>query len=393
MREITFIDFFAGIGGFRSGLEQTGMKCLGYCEFDRFARASYEAMYDTEGEWTATDVTEVKGEELPNADIWVFGFPCQDISVAGKQKGLTGGNRSKLFFEVMRLLDEKEENKPEWIIAENVRNLLSIDSGWGFYHVLSEMEQRGYSIEWKVYNSKNYGVPQNRERVFIVGHLGTNGGRSLLPIAREGAATIKQEGNIRNTTSFGGNPQTGRVYSPEGISPTLNTCQGGGHEPKIVERSFVNLNMDPKVTDVTRCITARYTAGVTNHKGVNSGVIEAVPIKNATKQGYIMAEVGDGVRLSYPTTNRQRGRVQKQMAQTITTQNDVGVLMNYSPIRIRKLTPRECWRLQGFSDEQFDKAQAVNSNNQLYKQAGNAVTVNVAKAIGDHLMSYMKGDI
>lgn len=393
MREITFIDFFAGIGGFRSGLEQTGMKCVGYCEFDRFARASYEVMYDTEGEWTAKDVRDVKGSDLPNADIWTFGFPCQDISIAGLTKGLTGGTRSKLFFEIMRLIDERKENKPEWLLVENVKNLLSIDKGWGFYQVLTEMAERGYSIEWKVYNSKDYGVPQNRERVFLVGHFGGECERPLLPVTRKGAATIKQEGNIRNTTSFGGNPQTGRVYSPEGISPTLNTCQGGGHEPKIVERSFVNLNMDPKVTDVTRCITARYTAGVTNHKGVNSGVIEAVPIKNATKQGYIMAEVGDGVRLSYPTTNRQRGRVQKQMAQTITTQNDVGVLMNYSPIRIRKLTPRECWRLQGFSDEQFDKAQAVNSNNQLYKQAGNAVTVNVAKAIGDHLMSYMKGDI
>lgn len=286
-----FIDFFSGIGGFHSGLERAGMECVGWCEFDKFAQASYRAVYDTTDLWFGNDVTKVKGWELPKADLWTFGFPCQDVSIAGKQKGLKEGTRSGLFYEIMRLLDECKENKPKWLVCENVKNLLSIDGGTGFLNVIGEMAERGYSIKWKVYNSKDYGVPQNRERVYIVGYIGERGARGLLPIARENSLSIQQIGNLTNTNSFGGNPQSGRVYSINGIAPTINTCGGGNLEPKIM-----------------------------------------------------------------------LGK------------------------RVRKITPREFWRLQGFTDEQFDKAAAVNSNSQLYKQAGNAVTVNVVEEIGKHIM-------
>lgn len=124
-----FIDFFSGIGGFHTGLENAGMKCIGWCEFDRFAQASYRAMYDTDNLWFGDDVTKVKGKDLPKADLWTFGFPCQDISIAGNQKGIKKGTRSGLFYEIMRLLDECEENKPKWLMCENVKNLLSIDGG------------------------------------------------------------------------------------------------------------------------------------------------------------------------------------------------------------------------------------------------------------------------
>lgn len=124
-----FIDFFSGIGGFHSGLELAGMECVGWCEFDKFAQASYRAIYDTTNLWFGDDVTKVKGSELPRADLWTFGFPCQDVSIAGKQKGLKKGTRSGLFYEIMRLLDERKENKPKWLVCENVKNLLSIDGG------------------------------------------------------------------------------------------------------------------------------------------------------------------------------------------------------------------------------------------------------------------------
>lgn len=124
-----FIDFFSGIGGFHSGLELAGMECVGWCEFDKFAQASYRAIYDTTNLWFGDDVTKVKGSELPSADLWTFGFPCQDVSIAGKQKGLKKGTRSGLFYEIMRLLDERKENKPKWLVCENVKNLLSIDGG------------------------------------------------------------------------------------------------------------------------------------------------------------------------------------------------------------------------------------------------------------------------
>ena len=124
-----FIDFFSGIGGFHTGLEKAGMKCIGWCEFDKFAQASYRAMYDTDNLWFGDDVTKVKGKDLPKADLWTFGFPCQDISIAGNQKGIKKGTRSGLFYEIMRLLDECGENKPKWLMCENVKNLLSIDGG------------------------------------------------------------------------------------------------------------------------------------------------------------------------------------------------------------------------------------------------------------------------
>lgn len=373
-----FIDFFSGIGGFHTGLEKAGMKCIGWCEFDRFAQASYRAMYDTDNLWFGDDVTKVRGKDLPKADLWTFGFPCQDISIAGNQKGLKKGTRSGLFYEIMRLLDECKENKPKWLMCENVKNLLSIDGGGGFLNVIGEMAERGYSIEWEVYNSKNYGVPQNRERVYIVGYSGEGRSRKLLPNPRENSTTLKQ---------IVGGSQGMRVYDPEGTSCTLS-AQGGGMGAKtglytVTERGIHNLGnvtaYENKNTVWNTGISRTLTA--TDYKHVPK-----VAIKNATKQGYQMAEVGDGIDLAYPESETRRGRVQPQRSNTLTTSDNLGVLVNGEPIRIRKLTSKECWRLQGFSDEQYEKAAAVNSNSQLYKQAGNAVTVNVVEEIGRHIM-------
>ena len=412
---VTFIDFFSGIGGFHSGFEKAGMKCIGWCEFDKYAQKSYRALYDTKGLYFSEDVRKIRGWELPNVTLWSFGFPCQDISIAGKQKGINRGTRSGLFFEVMRLLDEKEDDKPEWIIAENVKNLLSIEGGWGFFKVTSEMAKRGYTVQWRVYNSKDYGVPQNRERVYIIGHLRERGGRELLPIARKSERTLKKVID---------GPQGSRVYEPE-LSCTLSS-QGGGMGARTGLYKFVDLSKgNPKITENARCLISRYNSGLSNRKGESSGVIavltpdrikkrqngrrfkepdepmftltgqdrHGVMIKNATKAGALLAMPGDGVDLSYPSMNTRRGRVQKESCNTITAQGQLGVLMeSYPMVRIRKLTPKECWRLQGFTDEQFEKAAAVNSNSQLYKQAGNAVTVNVVEEIGRHIMKLIEED-
>ena len=385
-----FIDFFSGIGGFHSGLEKAGMECVGWCEFDKFAQASYRAIYDTDNLWFGSDVTKVKGKDLPKADLWTFGFPCQDVSIAGKQKGLKEGTRSGLFYEIMRLIDECEENKPKWLVCENVKNLLSIDGGTGFLNVIGEMAERGYSIEWKVYNSKNYGVPQNRERVYIVGYYGNRSTRNLLPIPRENTTTLKQ---------IVGGSQGMRVYNQDGTSCTLS-AQGGGMGAKtglykITESGVHNLgNVSAYKNDYTVHETGvMRTLMACSYKHVPQVVLtNKVAIKNATKQGYTMAEIGDGIDLAYPDSETRRGRVQPQRSNTLTTNDNLGVLVNDEPIRIRKLTPKECWRLQGFTDEQYEKAAAINSNSQLYKQAGNAVTVNVVEEIGKHIMSIEKGD-
>ena len=289
---MNFLDLFSGIGGFRLGLERAGHIPVGWVEIDKFARQSYQAIHDTTGEWTAEDITKVTDEEWSKfngrVDIIAGGFPCQAFSIAGKRLGFLDSTKGTLFFDIARAA---KQIKPRYLFLENVKGLLNHDSGNTFRTIINTLDELGYDVEWRVLNSKDFGVPQNRERVYIIGHLREDSGREVFPFFGENRetnqASIKQVGNLNNGTSFGGNPQTGRVYDIGGIAPTLTTMQGGGLEPKIL---------------------------------VNG--------------------------------------------------------------RVRKLTPRECWRLQTFPDWAFDKAKAAGlSNSQLYKQAGNSVTVNVIKAI------------
>lgn len=368
-----FLDLFAGIGGFRLGLEQAGHECVGFCEIDKFARQSYKAIHNTEGEREYHDITTVSNEEWRTlrgtVELICGGFPCQAFSIAGKRKGFLDETRGTLFFEIARAA---EQIKPRTLFLENVRGLLSHDKGRTFRTIISTLDELGYDAEWQILNSKNFGVPQNRERVFIIGHLRGERGREVFPVRGKGEyldSKINNAGVIPYGT--GGIPQqravvksngispallatsykdpqkivvinkesgmpreTNRVYSPEGLSPTLNTMQGGGREPKI-----------------------------------------AIKIKEATKQGYAIAEQGDSINFSLPNSKTRRGRVGKKVAQTLDTSCNQATLTK--DMIIRKLTPRECWRLQGFPDWAFDKAQEVNSNSQLYKQAGNSVTVPV----------------
>ena len=318
-----FLDLFAGIGGFRLGLEMAGHECVGHVEIDKYAHKSYVAMHNPkEDEYYADDIRSVKPEDLPDFDILTGGFPCQSFSIAGKRGGFTD-TRGTLFFEIMRIASVR---KPKYLFLENVKGLFSHDGGKTFGTILSTLWECGYDAEWQVCNSKNYGVPQNRERVFIIGHLRGAGGGQVFPVRHrsevsdeeqvgtnpcipaltatdyKGASQqrrhlviptsqgIKQIGNIDQHKTERENPQTGRIYSTEGISPTLNTMQGGQREPKI-----------------------------------SNGM------------------------------------------------------------RIRKLTPKECFRLQGFPDEYFERAAEVVSNSQLYKQAGNSVTVPVIYEIAKKL--------
>ena len=294
-----FIDFFSGIGGFRIGMQQAGHKCIGHCEIDKYADISYRAMHtitDSQraelllmplkerqveirkeqylnGEWYADDITRIHPGDIPEADCWCFGFPCQDISIYGGKQGFEG-SRSSLFFTIMHKLEQIEERKrPEWLFIENVRHLLSINDGWDFARLLIELDKAGYDAEWHSINSKNSGIPHNRERIYIVGH-----NRQY----ERGCSIFK-----------------GEQY-----------------------RSF-------KKTDTqicSHCLLAKYPGNL-----------------NGTF-------IDDG-------------------------------------IGIRPLTPKECFRLQGFPDEMFERAKQFNRNSHLYKQIGNSVTVpvirNIAKGMSD----------
>lgn len=382
---LTFLDFFSGVGGFRHGLELAGMKCIGFCEKDKFARKSYEAMYDTKGEWFHDDITTIDPTRLPKADLWCAGSPCQNVSIAGKRAGLYG-ERSGLFFTFVELIkSQKEEDKPEWVLLENVKGLLSSGGGRDYLDYISILDESGYDLEWQVFNSKDYGVPQNRERIYTIGHLRRKGRRQVLPISRESSSHLKQ---------LVGGMQSYRIYDPSGIATTL-VGEGGGLGAKtglyLIDQSLT----EPKLTEEARCITARYTAGATKRTAMNSGVLEVQPIltqgikvRNGTKQGYQLAEVGDSVDLSYPSSLTRRARVGRGIAHNLSCSCQMGaVVWNGRVVKIRKLTPKECFRLQGFSDDLFEKAKAVNSDAQLYKQAGNGVTVPVVYAIGCAILS------
>ena len=382
---LTFLDFFSGVGGFRHGLELAGMKCVGFCEKDKFARKSYEAMYDTKGEWFHDDITTIDSTRIPKADLWCAGSPCQNVSMAGKRAGLYG-ERSGLFFTFVELIkSQKEEDKPEWVLLENVKGLLSSGGGRDYLDYLSILDEAGYDLEWQVFNSKDYGVPQNRERIYTIGHLRRKGRRQVLPISRESSSHLKQ---------LVGGMQSYRVYDPSGIATTL-VGEGGGLGAKtglyLIDQSLT----EPKLTVEARCLTARYTAGATKRTAMNSGVLEVQPIltqgikvRNGTKQGYQLAEVGDSVDLSYPSSLTRRARVGRGIAHNLSCSCQMGaVVWKGRVVKIRRLTPKECFRLQGFSDDLFEKAKAVNSDAQLYKQAGNGVTVPVVYAIGCAILS------
>lgn len=316
---------------------------------------------------------------------------CQDISVAGKQAGFQG-NRSSLFFRVMYLVRQlEEENKPTYLFIENVKNLLSVNGGWDFARLLIEMERGGYDAEWQVLNSKDFGVPQNRERCFIVGHLRGRGSAEVFPIeGTDGKNSVSL--NLFGCLN-GRNSQRERVYDSGGLSPTISTVPGGNTEPKIAipvltpDRAEKRQNGRRFKDDGEPMFTL---TGQDRH-----GV--AIKVKEATKQGYAECRVGvDTVNLSVPGSKTRRGRVGKEIANTLDTSCNQGIFVQVSEelvvyavwyekyqcyIAIRKLTPKECFRLQGWSDDYFEKAQFVNSDSQLYKQAGNGVTVTVIEAM------------
>lgn len=311
---MNFLDLFSGIGGFRLGLERNGHTPVGYVEIDKFARQSYNAMFDTSGEWTATDITKVTDEEWRKfngkVDIIAGGFPCQAFSIAGKRLGFLDSTKGTLFFEIARAA---KQIKPRYLFLENVKGLLNHEGGNTFRTILNTLDELGYDVEWRVLNSKYFGVPQNRERVYIIGHLREDSGREVFPF-------------------FGENGEVNSAYAKLDDKLSEN-----GREPRVI-------------------------------------------VKEATKKGYDIAMVGDSINIAQPNSKTRRGRVGHNIANTLVTGSEQATLT--SDYRIRKLTPRECWRLQAFPDELFDKAKESGmSDSQLYKQAGNSVTVNVIESI------------
>lgn len=597
-----FIDLFAGIGGFRFGMESAGHECVAFCEIDKFARASYKAIHNTEGEIELHDITTVTDDEIRNighVDAICGGFPCQAFSIAGHRRGFED-TRGTLFFEIARFAAIL---KPKYLFLENVKGLLNHDGGNTLKVIVNTMNELGYYLNIELLNSKNFGVPQNRERIYIlclkadeitkdglIQNLNTskliiesyllgllqknlveakklqgakskewvlnylilkdmvgmiqkkcsskntlmmiknalqdyslteNGqkftqkqdewGENTTPIQEklltdmdinsleateninqsieellkkileenlntkklsiiltsinkimisEIYTSLKIQANILNvigvlqkyyrsywtkillnSTIVQENTKYAKISDyistkEQGISDWLNGNStesvivkkqdiighlrgesgrkifpiGGENEKSSAERLGINIlgnTKNPNGTaqgtrDIVHVPNEIKKYGVLQPNFNQSGVVyetdgisptirtmqggglePKIRVREATKQGYAEASVGDSVNLAHPNSKTRRGRVGKQIANTLLTGESQGVVE--PSFRIRKLTPRECWRLQGFPDWAFDKAQEVNSNSQLYKQAGNSVTVNVIKEIARHL--------
>lgn len=436
-------------------MELAGHECVGFCEFDKFATASYISMHllteeqrktledipikkrqkeilkeeYRNGEWYANDIRRVYAGDIPKADCWCFGFPCQDISVAGKQAGFQG-NRSSLFFRVMYLVGQlKEEDKPTYLFIENVKNLLSVNGGWDFARLLIEMEQWGYDAEWQVLNSKDFRVPQNRERCFIIGHLRGRSTSKVFPIEGtdgENSVSLNLFGCLN-----GRNSQRDRVYSGDGLAPTISTKPRGNTEPKVSIKIIgeINSSQDGKILS-TDGIANCHSAGHRNNPKIAIPVLtpdraekrqngrrfkeDGEPMFTLTSQdrhgvatslnplGGLYTEVSkefyrgiyEGCFRCLKASTHDSGVALKLNVLNINSNKGIFVkvsdeLIVYAVwyekyqcyIAIRKLTPRECFRLQGWSDDYFEKAQFVNSDSQLYKQAENGVTVTVIEAM------------
>ena len=479
---MTFLDFFSGIGGFRIGMEQAGHTCVGFCEFNKYAYMSYVSMHcitETQreklaamplkqrqkeimkdeyrnGEWYENDIRNVNANTMPRADIWCFGAPCQDFSGAGLRAGLDG-DRSSLVREIFRLVKETDEdNRPGWLIYENVKGMLSSNGGWDFAAILCEMDELGYDCEWQIVNSKDY-VPQNRERVFVIGHMRGRSSSEIFPL--EGTNGTNRVDVIAHNKTFRRNLQT---YSLNGITETLDTAQGGGRG------HYVGINYigkvrnhdthgDDNTNSVALCpdsiagtlaaqqykdplriaIPVSTNISLIGHEqrpsgnmsqrtniyaiegkaptlmasqykepvmvGVKYEVDGAIPVltpdrSNKRQMGRRFKELGDpaftltsidrhGVALTEKSEEEKR---EENEGEFVEMPGNVTAYATWYPkgncyVVIRKLTPKETFRLQGFSDEYYERAEFVNSNSQLYKQSGNSVTVPVIKAIGERI--------
>ena len=419
---IRILELFGGIGACTQALKKLNIpiEIVDYVEIDKYAVKSFNAMNDTN--FIPQDICE--WNKKIDVDLIMHGSPCQDFSLAGKQAGgdKNSGTRSSLMYETLRIVNDL---KPKYVIWENVKNIMSKKHIHNFNNYLEHMKNLGYTNYYKVLNAKDYGIPQNRERVFTISIMEN----------KKFEFPCKQELKIKLKDLLEDKVDDKYYLSDKMVNyiQASNEKWTGNNHKSIINKtiaSAINTGEGQR-----RCDASNYISD-----GLNDN--HNIKIKNATRQGYQEAIDGDSVNLSYPKSKTRRGRVGKQISQTLqctsnigvvtnrnlkeklcnylissnkVKENDVirhsystarlnewekrnieknneaptldtrcdglGVVINQPPLRIRKLTPKECWRLMGFSDESYSKAAEINSNAQLYKQAGNSIVVNVLEEI------------
>ena len=409
MKKLTVNELFAGIGAFRKALINQNIphEIVGISEIDKYAIKSYEAMYGETRNYG--DISKI--ERLDYADLWTYGFPCQDISLAGDMKGIVKGEtRSGLLHEVERLLEvaQEENTLPEFLIMENVKNLVSKKFIGDFQRWIERLSEFGYTTFWKVLVASDYGIPQRRERVFAVSVRKDRGGYEFptpIPLEKKFRDFLQDEVEekyflrkeifeyFERHSEECKEKGLGFRFQPMArgdceIAKTITTREGTrGYENFIQEKNcsqvgrlvgdkWKNRENISRVYD-TDSLCPTVTAGGGGHHEIK------IIVPEATKKGYTIAELGDSIDIAYINQNKRRARVDKERGHTITTSPQIGTLTEHG---VRKLTPRECWRLMGFTDSDFDKAQEVCRAPQLYKQARNSIVVQVLEGILKNLI-------
>ena len=369
---IKYFSMFSGIGGFELGLQQshTDFECIGFSEVDKYAQSIYTRHFPNHKPYG--DATKINTQKLDDFQFLIGGFPCQAFSIAGFRKGFTDA-RGTLFFELARILQDKQ---PKYFLFENVKGLLSHECGRTFQRILEVLNELGYDVQWQVYNSCNYGVPQNRERIFLKGYSRSQCGREILSQRR-----ANKENNGR-LILLNNKAQAQMVYGIEGVSTSL--CANGGGQGGKTGLYEVSLLDSTRNGDAFALCTRQRDNPVS--KKLDNYVKEVpLKLKTNTEKGYDEAYPGDGVRLAHLTSNTARGRTQPKQCGTLSVSQDWGTIDK--DYRIRRLTPTECERLQAFPDgwTEYGKDGEKISDTQRYKCLGNAVTTTVITAIANEM--------
>ena len=352
---------------------------MGRCEADAHADRNYRRLFATEGEWFCDDARTIETGRMPDFDLLCAGFPCQAFSIAGKRRGFEDA-RGTLFFEIARVAKDK---RPSYVLLENVPGLLSHDQGRTFHTILGTLSELGYHVEWKVLNSKDFRVPQSRKRVYIVGYLDGRCTGKILPFPETNGAAL---------TQVIPGPQGNRVYHPDGLSCTL-TARGrktGLYEMDVPIKE--NTKEGCKLVYHGDSTGLGYAAMNTRWNCAVRDIVYTLPayIRHGSfhiaDQPQMQEQKGSRAILTpAKAETRQNGRRMKESEEPIFT---LAATDRHGAVchgRIRRLAPRECFRLQGYHDSQIDKMLAGMSDAQLYQQAGNGVTVTVIEAIGIRL--------
>ena len=368
-----FLELCAGIGGFRQALENLGCECVGYSEIDKHAIKLYSAWYNDECNFG--DITKIEAEKLPDFELLVGGFPCQAFSIAGKRGGFND-TRGTIFFDFARIMKAK---KPKFAIFENVKGLLNHDGGKTYETMLRTLDELGYDAQWATLNTKFHGLPQNRERVYIVANLRERSSTKIL---------FERGNDSADKVERTENGIIGQFYNRKGKThQDLGVISSEGHSPALLATTHKNPRI-VKIGDIDG-LNTQYSR-VYDSEGVST-TLNAQGGGLGAKTGLYKVGAIDGV-FRLKQGNRVYGVNGK--ARTICAEGGgyggyTGLYTNSEQTKVRRLTPKECFRLQGFKDEMVELGYKLGiSDTQLYKMAGNAVSVPVVEWVAQRVLNW-----